>query len=191
MTVDLENEGYFTYNQEKEEANHVSLTFNASHDSGNVPSISVGNTRVYEDSNAGCQAWAYNTYYWIIVHIAPSRGMELDLATDVEGNNNVFRYLAGLGEYDQTTYTTAARDSIYTNGTQTNLRQSMTAIITDIAISNKKIEWDEAFNYLEEKQVSLMLILLKLVEYLQQNYTPRLTVSITALVLLCIMEEAL
>ena len=56
MTVDLENEGYFTYNQEKEEANHVSLTFNASHDSGNVPSISVGNTRVYEDLDTDCPA---------------------------------------------------------------------------------------------------------------------------------------
>ena len=35
---------------------HVSLTSNTSHNNGNDPCISFGNTRIFEDLNTGCPA---------------------------------------------------------------------------------------------------------------------------------------
>ena len=132
---------------------HVALTTNTSHNNGIVPSIILGNTRVYEDLDTGCPALEYNKDYLIKVHFTLVLGMELDLATDVAGSNIVFSYKAGLGNHNVVPYTTAPRDTFYINATQSEGHQNMTGSIADISISNKLITWNEAFNYLKEKSI--------------------------------------
>ena len=76
---------------------HVWFTSNTSHNHGNVPSIVLGNTRVYEDLDTGCPALACNQYYLIKVRFAFTFGIELYVATDVPCSSIVFSYNAGIG----------------------------------------------------------------------------------------------
>ena len=101
----------------------------------------LSNTRIFENLNTGCPALGYDTDYLVLIHFTPSFGIEVSLATDVEGRNKVFTYNVGVAEHDYASYTQVSRNTFYIDAAQARSNSKMTGSIIGIAASSKIKTW--------------------------------------------------